>query len=54
MIPALRYNLMCVNDGKDEEFKEYKGETIDDNMMHQTQKLIAHLELSERTEYNPM
>ena len=54
MIPALRYNLLCVNDGKPEEIKEYKGEQIDDNMMHQCQKLIAHLELSERTEYNPM
>lgn len=54
MIPALRYNLMCVNDDKEEEIKEYKGEQIDDNMMHQTQKLISHLELSERTEYNPM
>ena len=54
MIPAFRYNLLCVDDGKAEELKEYKGEQIDDNMMHQCQKLIAHLELSERTEYNPM
>ena len=54
MIPAFRYNLLCVDDGKAEEIKEYKGEQIDDNMMHQVQKLIAHLELSERTEYNPM
>lgn len=54
MIPALRYNLLCVDDGKPENFAEYKGEKIDDNMMHQMQKLIAHLELSERNEFNPM
>ena len=54
MVPAFRYNLLCVDDGKPEDLKDYKGEKIDDNMMHQMQKLIAHLELSERTEFNPM
>ena len=34
MIPAFRYNLLCVDDGVEEEYKEYKGERIDDNMMH--------------------
>ena len=53
MTPAFRYNLLCVDDGKPEELKEFKGELVDDNMMHQLQKLIAHLELSERSEYNP-
>ena len=33
---------------------EHKDEMIDDNMLHQMQKLIAHLELSERPEYNPL
>ena len=54
MIPAFRYNLLCIDDGKAEEIKEYKGEQIDDNMMHQVQNLIAHLELSERNDFNPM
>ena len=54
MVPAFRYNLLCVDDGKPEDLKDYKGEKVDDNMMHQMQKLIAHLELSERTEFNPM
>ena len=54
MIPAFRYNLLCVDDGKPEDIKDYKNEKIDDSMMHQLQKLIAHLELSERTEFNPM
>ena len=53
MVPAFRYNLLCIDDGKEEEMQEYKGEMIDDNMMHQLQKLIAHLELSERSDYNP-
>ena len=54
MIPAFRYNLMCVDDEKSEEIVEYKGEKIDDNMLHQMQRLIAHLELSTRNEYNPL
>jgi ubiquitin carboxyl-terminal hydrolase 34 len=33
---------------------EYKNEMIDDNMMHQMQRLLAHLELSERNDYNPI
>ena len=53
MVPALRYNLLCVDDGVAENLQEYKGDQIDDNMMHQMQKLLAHLELSERSEYNP-
>ena len=48
MIPAFRYNLLCVDDGKPEVIKEYKQEQIDDNMLHQMQRLFAHLELSER------
>ena len=54
MTPNFRYNLLCVDDGKPEEFKEYKNETIDDNMFHQMQKLIAHLELSDRHDFNPV
>ena len=53
MIPAFRYNLLCVDDGIPQDLVEYKGEKVDDNMLHQMQKLVAHLELSERTDYNP-
>lgn len=53
MIPAVRYNLLCVDDGEPEQISEYKGEKVDDNMLHQLQKLMANLELSERTDYNP-
>ena len=53
MIPAFRYNLLCVDDGKEEQLVDYKGERVDDNMLHQMQKLVAHLELSDRMDYNP-
>lgn len=53
MIPAFRYNLLCIDDGKEQDIVEYKGKVIDDNMFHQMQKLFAHLELSRRMEYNP-
>lgn len=48
MTPAFRYNLLCVNDNIEPYPVEYKGEVYDDNMLHQIQRLIAHLELSER------
>ena len=53
MIPALRYNLLCVDDSVPENLQEYKGSMVDDNMLHQLQKLMANLELSERSDYNP-
>ncbi len=53
MIPAFRYNLLSVDDGCPEELADYKGQKVDDNVMHQLQKLMAHLELSERTDFNP-
>lgn len=53
MIPNLRYNLLCVDDGKEDEMVEHKGYKIDDNMFHQLQKLFSHLELSNRNAYNP-
>jgi ubiquitin carboxyl-terminal hydrolase 34 len=53
MIPAFRYNLLCVDDKQPEDPQEYKGETVDDNMLHQLQKLMANLELSERPDFNP-
>ncbi len=34
MIPAFRYNLLCVDDHTPEDVKEYKGFNIDDNMLH--------------------
>ena len=53
MIPAFRYNLLSIDDHSPEDIQEYKGQKVDDNVLHQLQKLMAHLELSERTDYNP-
>lgn len=53
MIPAFRYNLLCVDDGVAEDMKEFRSEIHDDNMLHQMQKLFANLELSDRKDYNP-
>jgi hypothetical protein len=48
MIPAFRYNLLSVDDKIQDAIVEYKGQHVDDNVLHQLQKLMAHLELSER------
>ena len=54
MVPCFRYNMLCADDGKEENLVEVKnGKTVDDNMLHQLQRLMAHLELSERPDYNP-
>ena len=48
MVPSFRYNLLSVDDNTPEDFQDYKGHKIDDNVLHQLQRLMAHLELSER------
>jgi len=34
MIPAFRYNLLCVDDGMPADIKEFKGEQLDEVMLH--------------------
>lgn len=34
MIPAFRYNLLCVEDKMPLDLQEYKGQQIDDNVLH--------------------
>lgn len=53
MVPGLRYNLLCVDDDLPENGQDYKGETVDDNLLHQLQTLMANLEVSETIDYNP-
>ena len=53
-VPAFRYQLLQADDGAAPDWKEYKGRTIDDNILHQLQRLFGHLELSERVDYNPI
>lgn len=54
MVPAFRYNILSVDDNTPEDIQEYKGNRIDDNVLHQLQKLMAHLELSERQDFQPL
>lgn len=54
MIPAFRYNMLCVDDGVKPDMVQYKNDMHDDNMLHQMQRLMAHLELSQRVDYNPV
>lgn len=63
MIPTFRYNLLCADDGKPSEkvvvgdksasYMNYKAEEVDDNMLHQLQKLMSSLEVSERSDFDP-
>jgi hypothetical protein len=34
MIPPLRYNLLSTDDNAEEDIKLYKGDYIDDNVLH--------------------
>mmetsp|Transcript_26076 Transcript_26076/g.18543 ORF Transcript_26076/g.18543 Transcript_26076/m.18543 type:complete len:86 (+) Transcript_26076:5708-5965(+) len=53
MVPAFRYNLLCIDDGVAPEMVDTKKHPIDDNMLHQMQRLFANLELSDRMDYDP-
>lgn len=53
MIPAFRYNILSVDDGVPEDMQDFKGGKVDDSMLHQLQKLMSNLEISERSDYNP-
>lgn len=52
-VPAFRYQLLQADDRAAPDWKEWKGQVIDDNVLHQLQRLFGHLELSERVDYNP-
>jgi hypothetical protein len=51
MIPPFRYNLLAVDDGKPEEYAQFKGDNIDDNALHQWQHVMANLELGQHQDY---
>lgn len=52
-VPSFRYQLLQADDGVAPNLVEFKGKTIDDNVLHQLQRLFGHLELSEKVDYNP-
>lgn len=53
MIPAFRYMLLEADDKAKEDLKPYRDAMVDDNVLHQTQRMFGFLELSERQDYNP-
>jgi ubiquitin carboxyl-terminal hydrolase 34 len=40
-------------DSKEEEWKEHRGQLIDDNVLHQLQKMFSNLEMSNKKAYDP-
>lgn len=57
MVPQFRYQLLRADDGKPPSIEEvtYRGTKyrLDDNLLHQLQKLFAQLEVSERSYIDP-
>jgi hypothetical protein len=51
MTPALRYNILKVNDNQ--QASRGNAFNIDDNVLHQVQRMFSFLELSQRQDYNP-
>lgn len=51
MVPSFRYGLLQVDDFKIPECNN--SMKIDDNVLHQVQRMFSYLELSEREDYNP-
>ena len=52
-IPAFRYLMLQTPDTQPDDIQEYKGHQINDKLIYQFQKMLAHLELSDRSAYNP-
>ncbi|KAL4498387.1 hypothetical protein ABPG72_013193 [Tetrahymena utriculariae] len=54
MTKTFRYAILATDDEKEAEIVEYRGMYIDDNILHQIQKMFAFLDLSDRQDYNPV
>jgi ubiquitin carboxyl-terminal hydrolase 34 len=51
-VPTFRYSLLAANDGEGPSPVEFEGRKIDDNWLHQWQRLFASLQLTDRQDYN--
>ena len=54
MVPQFRYQLLKAVDESPNDFKEYKGYVVNDNLLKQLQIMFANLELSERQAFYPL
>jgi ubiquitin C-terminal hydrolase len=52
LIPSFKFSLLQIDDKKNFTFSE-ENKDIDDNLLHQLQKMFTFLELSDRVSYNP-
>ena len=53
MTPTFRYAILAADDKKEQNLVKKDKLTIDDNVLHQLQKMFGFLELSDRQDYNP-
>lgn len=51
-VPIFRYSMMNADDGAAPAIVQHQGREIDDNFLHQTQRLFTTLELTDRIAYN--
>jgi ubiquitin carboxyl-terminal hydrolase 34 len=51
-VPIFRYSLLAADDREALETVEHEGRKIDDNLLHQWQRLFASLQLTDRQDYN--
>jgi hypothetical protein len=51
-VPSFRYAILQADDNKLLNFTE-KNKEVDDNILHQMQRMFLHLEYSNRAEFNP-
>ncbi|EGR29288.1 ubiquitin carboxyl-terminal hydrolase family protein, putative [Ichthyophthirius multifiliis] len=54
MTSTFRYALLSAQDEQEINLTEYKGIQIDDNVLHQLQRMFSFLDLSDRQDYNPI
>jgi ubiquitin C-terminal hydrolase len=53
-IPVFRYGLLMASDGQPENTVEHRNRKVDDNLLHQFQKMMAYLDVSDRKDFNPV
>jgi ubiquitin C-terminal hydrolase len=52
MVPSLRYALLKADDKEEPDYST-NPHRVDDNSLHQVQRMFSYLELSDRMDYNP-
>jgi len=52
-IPTFRYGMLAANISSEENWKDFEGDMVNDNLTQQLLKFLGFMEMSERQEYNP-